>query len=145
MVGRPSLNYFNVKSYDTFPESILIPDSANCPFNSFTVKQWINATLQDDNQLSALVKIFSPQHLNDTLLDTLFASRTQTIVQTWKAYPYLAPKGDNWDAPVELDSQGVYYLNRMEEWISTMETETIAGRNVANLLLSKWEKQGFFN
>ncbi|KAG9314696.1 hypothetical protein JVU11DRAFT_5503 [Chiua virens] len=36
--------------------------------------------------------------------------------------------------PVKID-QGFYYVNAFEPFISTMETETIASRNVVDLLL----------
>lgn len=47
-------------------------------------------------------------------------------------YPYLCVKQKDWKAPIKLDDNGLFYANRMEEFISTMETETVAGRNIAN-------------
>ena len=36
--------------------------------------------------------------------------------------------------PIKLD-KGLYYVNAFEPFISTMETETVAARNVVDLLL----------
>ncbi|QRV89081.1 prenylcysteine lyase [Ceratobasidium sp. AG-Ba] len=51
--------------------------------------------------------------------------------KTWDAYPYFPPRSDF--PPVKID-KGVYYINAMEGLFSTMETETIASRNVVDLL-----------
>ncbi|GMF22276.1 unnamed protein product [[Candida] boidinii] len=52
----------------------------------------------------------------------------------WNSYPILKPitKFNEF----ELDSDGFYYLNSMESFISTMETSALAGANVAALISS---------
>jgi len=50
----------------------------------------------------------------------------------WDAYPQLPPTTTF--PPIRLD-EGLYYVNAFEPFISTMETETIASRNVVDLLL----------
>lgn len=48
-------------------------------------------------------------------------------------------RDEKWVAEVEV-VPGLYYVNAVEAWISTMETQTVAGRNVANLIWNRWEK-----
>ncbi|KAH9918096.1 Prenylcysteine lyase-domain-containing protein [Fomitopsis serialis] len=50
----------------------------------------------------------------------------------WDAYPVLPPTVSF--PPIKL-AKGLYYVNAFEPFISTMETETIASRNVVDLLL----------
>ncbi len=53
------------------------------------------------------------------------------VVRVLRAYPVLRPDRDL--PPFRL-AAGLYWVNAMEFAASTMETETIAARNVANLV-----------
>ncbi|KAF8167814.1 Prenylcysteine lyase-domain-containing protein [Crassisporium funariophilum] len=79
------------------------------------------------------VKIFSDNVLSDEWLNTMFQGQVGWVHRKeWDAYPKLPPTTEF--PPVKLD-QGFYYVNAFEPFISTMETETIASRNVVDLLL----------
>ncbi|KAF9015454.1 Prenylcysteine lyase-domain-containing protein [Cyathus striatus] len=81
------------------------------------------------------VKIFSKKRISDEWLDKLFNSQIGWVYRKeWKAYPELPPTSSF--PPVKLDD-GFYYVNAFEPFISTMETETIASRNVVDLLLNE--------
>ncbi|THH01023.1 hypothetical protein EW026_g1609 [Hermanssonia centrifuga] len=54
--------------------------------------------------------------------------------EEWDAYPVLPPAKEF--PPVKL-GKGFYYVNAFEPFISTMETETIAARNVVELLMQE--------
>jgi len=80
-------------------------------------------------------KIFSKERLSDEWLDDVFNGQVGWVHRKeWDAYPELPPTTSF--PPVKLD-QGFYYVNAFEPFISTMETETIASRNVVDLLLNE--------
>jgi len=81
------------------------------------------------------VKIFSKERIEDAWLADMFNGSVGWVHRKeWDAYPKLPPTTTF--PPVKLD-KGFYYVNAFEPFISTMETETIASRNVVDLLLSE--------
>lgn len=66
----------------------------------------------------------------------------------WDSYPYLPPhlsfeenikldwdeKGEKWDGG------GVWYTSGIESFISTMETSSLMGMNVAKLIVEGWRR-----
>ncbi|RDB28429.1 Farnesylcysteine lyase [Hypsizygus marmoreus] len=81
------------------------------------------------------VKIFSKDRISDEWLNKLFLGKVGWVLRKeWDAYPQLPPT--TVFPPVKLD-RGFYYVNAFEPLISTMETETIASRNVVDLLLNE--------
>ena len=62
----------------------------------------------------------------------LYGVDVDTDRSQWDAYPVLPPT--NSFPPIKLE-KGLYYVNAFEPFISTMETETIAARNVVELLM----------
>ncbi|KAG6885530.1 hypothetical protein C0993_000526 [Termitomyces sp. T159_Od127] len=79
------------------------------------------------------VKIFSKQRISDELLIRLFSDQVSWIYRTeWDAYPKLTPTTTF--PPVKVN-RAFYYVNAFEPFISTMETQTVAARNVVDLLL----------
>ncbi|KAL0950720.1 hypothetical protein HGRIS_007496 [Hohenbuehelia grisea] len=81
------------------------------------------------------VKIFSDHRIEDELLERVLPQNSVRWVyrKEWYSYPKLPPT-DTFP-PIKLDT-GLYYVNAFEPFISTMETEIIAARNVVQLLLS---------
>jgi len=80
-----------------------------------------------------VVKIFSMDRMDDEWLGNMFDDQVHWILRKeWDSYPVLPPRTDF--PPVKLDD-GFYYINAFEPLISTMETETIAARNVVELML----------
>ncbi|KAF8845457.1 FAD/NAD(P)-binding domain-containing protein [Paxillus ammoniavirescens] len=86
----------------------------------------------DDGEGEWKVKIFSKERISDEWLAKVFDHVSWVYRKEWDAYPILSPTAEF--PPVRLD-QGFYYVNAFEPFISTMETETIASRNVVDLLL----------
>jgi len=78
-----------------------------------------------------LHKVFSRAPLPEELIARLFTSVEELEAIEWRAYPELPPMSP-W-APFVL-APGLYYPSAMEYAVSTMETQAIAGRAVANLL-----------
>ncbi|KAF9066052.1 Prenylcysteine lyase-domain-containing protein [Rhodocollybia butyracea] len=82
-----------------------------------------------------IVKIFSEVPVEDNWLNSVFSGKVGWVHRTeFDAYPKLPPSSTF--PPVKLD-HGFYYVNAFEPFISTMETETVASRNVVDLLLNE--------
>ncbi|KAI0367266.1 FAD/NAD(P)-binding domain-containing protein [Pilatotrama ljubarskyi] len=87
-----------------------------------------------------VVKIFSKERIDDEWLQQMFLGNVGWVLRKeWDAYPVLPPTTEF--PPVKL-AEGLYYVNAFEPLISTMETETIAARNVVNLLLQEQFNSG---
>ena len=99
-----------------------------------------------------VAKIFSKERVEDAWLEKVFEGQVEVVARkVWDSYPVLPPTTEF--PPVKL-AEGLYYVNAFEPcvvlpsrfrvWanvssasrlISTMETETIASRNVVELLM----------
>ena len=77
------------------------------------------------------LQVFSRTPLSNETLDLLFEDVAYRANVPWEAYPKLDPMRTF--PPVVL-AEHLYYANSFEFVVSTMETETIAARNVVNLL-----------
>ncbi|KAF8634484.1 hypothetical protein AX15_000922 [Amanita polypyramis BW_CC] len=81
------------------------------------------------------VKIFSGHPISDEWLENVFHGQVGWVHRKeWDSYPVLPPTSTF--PPIRLE-QGLFYVNAFEPFISTMETETIASRNVIDLLLNE--------
>ncbi|KAF8349812.1 Prenylcysteine lyase-domain-containing protein [Amanita rubescens] len=82
-----------------------------------------------------IVKIFSQQRISDEWLQNVFNGQVGWVHRKeWDSYPILTPTSTF--PPIRLD-RGLFYVNAFEPFISTMETETVASRNVIDLLLNE--------
>ncbi|KDQ15081.1 hypothetical protein BOTBODRAFT_145345 [Botryobasidium botryosum FD-172 SS1] len=83
-----------------------------------------------------VVKIFSTERKDDEWLESVFGAGKVGWVQRkeWDSYPQLPPRIEF--PPVQID-QGLWYVNSLEPWVSTMETQTISSRNVVELLFQE--------
>ncbi|KAI9474051.1 MAG: Prenylcysteine lyase-domain-containing protein [Benjaminiella poitrasii] len=145
VAGYPNSSYFG-RTIDTLPTFIvstgspLIDNFENktAPFNTFSVHRYL------DNGES-IIKIFSPKLMEDDFLDQLFVNRSWTYRTAWHAFPKLEPINEDQYFPSfllkpdeENDDFGVIYTGAFENFISTMETQTVAGKIAAKLLYKKW-------
>ncbi|MCJ1432523.1 hypothetical protein MMC27_001880 [Xylographa pallens] len=130
----------------------LSPPGARAPAGFFSI-----STLRTVHNAAAtpprdehLYKIFSPQPLNASFVAGLlgFGTQAQTLGEittedlswvyekVWDSYPYLPPRV----AFEELSlGKGVWYTSAVEGFISTMETSSLMGMNVARLMVDGWE------
>lgn len=114
-----------MNSINEIPSSILTPQDSTLPFFSFSIKQ---KSLNDQT----VVKFFSHQLLKDEDLHLIFTNAKFVYRKSVEAYPRLPVKNElSGDFEV---SDGLFFVNGMEEFISTMETEAVSGFNVAMLL-----------
>ena len=122
--GTPRAEYFGLRSAKDLPDAVLTVEHEAIPFNSLGLV----ATASDGTHI---YKLFSREQVTDSLLDKMFESRDAVEQIRWEAYPVLRPLGEL--PPFRL-ADGLYWVNAMEFAVSTMETEAVAARNVANLV-----------
>jgi len=125
--GTPRADYFGLASAGDLPDAVLTVEDDTIPFSSFGLV----ATAPDG---AHVYKLFSREPVAESLLDELFSSRDVVEQIRWEAYPVLRPSSDL--PPFRL-ADGFYWVNAMEFAVSTMETEAVAARNVANLVAAQ--------
>ena len=130
--GTPRADYFGLASIGDLPDAVLTVEDDEIPFNSIGLV----ATSSDG---SHVYKLFSRVKVPESLLDEVFESRDAVEQVRWEAYPVLRPIGDL--PPFRL-ADGFYWVNAMELAVSTMETEAVAARNVANLVAAQLASSG---
>ncbi|TFL03633.1 Prenylcysteine lyase-domain-containing protein [Pterulicium gracile] len=82
-----------------------------------------------------IVKVFSLREVSDEWLRSALGDTIGWVSRKeWDAYPLGTPSDEF--APVRVD-KGLFYVNSFENFISTMETSTVASRNVVDLLLNE--------
>lgn len=82
----------------------------------------------------------SRKEISDTQLDSIFTKRYKTDRFVW-THPYpLLYLFNLVDIPFEI-YPNLFYLSSFEQPVSTMETQSIAGQNVANLIAKRLNKK----
>ncbi|KAJ7356980.1 Prenylcysteine lyase-domain-containing protein [Mycena albidolilacea] len=82
-----------------------------------------------------VVKIFSKKRISNKWLSKMFDGQVGWVLRKeWDAYPVLPPSTSFPDVKLQPH---FYYVNAFEPFISTMETETLASRNVVDILLKE--------
>ncbi|KAF9577457.1 hypothetical protein BGW38_007322, partial [Lunasporangiospora selenospora] len=86
--GKVNPAYFNVspEKADKFPAHILTTYTEGVEFTSLSIQRRLSNG-------ETVTKIFSPNKLEEDLLDRLYQSRTWVKRKVWKAYPKLRPVG----------------------------------------------------
>jgi len=130
VVGKLNTSYFGLENLDSTPELILTMENNSIPFTSI-------AKVHFSRKDTDLYKVFSKVPLTDKVLDTVFTKREQVVVVPWNepgAYPVLTPM-KQW--PPIILAENVYYNNAWESAVSTMETQVLSARNIAQLIQRK--------
>lgn len=152
---------FNLQPGDAVPQVILTtlpPDEprsnvtdAGLPgfFSISLLRPVVDTRRFRSAQPEYLYKIFSPQAVNSTFLahilglkprkaNEIISQRDVSWVyrQVWDSYPYEFPRVTFEES--RLDS-GVWYTAGMEVFVSTMETMSLMGMNVARLVVDGWK------
>lgn len=93
------------------------------------------------DQLEYLYKVFSPAPLNNTFLAHILGLQeigkediSWTYRKIWNSYPYEYPRVTF--EKLKLD-EGLWYTGGIESFISTMETSSLMGKNVAKLIVQR--------
>ncbi len=117
-------------------------------FSISTLRKVTNPSTNPPSQ-EYLYKIFSPTPINSTLLARILDLPTPPTPiselakediswrynKIWHSYPYLYPRITFDD--IQLD-RNLWYTSGIESFISTMETSSLMGMNVARLITDDW-------
>lgn len=162
-----SPKYFRVQDADEVPEMIIttLPPGVDLgsdredgvgPSVFWSVSALAAIPREDDSGKTTthyLYKIFSPNPANSTLISELLgfdlalstgpsisdiptSDVSWSFVKTWESYPYELPRVtfDN----LKLDDHALYWTGAIETFISTMETSSLMGSNIATLIANEW-------
>lgn len=161
---------FNLPTSSPAPSIILTTQPTDpvtkLPFFSISTLRSILNPTNNPSRRENLYKIFSPAPLPSSFLSHILGLPTATSdaedsnneeVETdttinlskediswiyrkkWHSYPYLHPRV-TFDDP-QLDQAGtLWYTSGIEQFISTMETSSLMGMNVAKLAVDAWEE-----
>ena len=154
---RPDPVRFSLRNPSQVPTTILTTLPANGkgqpPFFSLSTLRVITNFNVQPPRREYVYKLFSPKAPDLIFLFDLLNLpkdiRTSSSIyenpniitwqfnKTWKSYPYLPPRV-TFDDP-QLDENGrVWYTSGIEQFISTMETSSLMGKNVAQLIVDRW-------
>jgi prenylcysteine oxidase/farnesylcysteine lyase len=128
VAGRPSGRYFGTA---TPPETIFTTADPRRAFNSLGRIGWSRA------EGVPILKFFSLEPLSDEVVRAIVDDCREIKRLDWAAYPVMTVSPDT--APFEI-APGVYFPNALEPIVSTLETETIAGRVVGDLVAERVER-----
>ncbi|KAK9451661.1 Prenylcysteine lyase-domain-containing protein [Limtongia smithiae] len=104
-------------------------------FNSISIVKYI------PERKEYVYKIFSPTRMTPAFLQLVFkrgAELSWVHEKIWYPYPRLDPVTKF--SSFKLSDDGLWYLNGIEQFISTMETSSLAGANVAALIVGQSNK-----
>lgn len=148
---------FNLPATSTCPSVILTTlsphNSSSIPFFSISTLRSISNPSHTPPRREYVYKIFSPAPVTASFLANILGLHTDEkdsiaslpkedvswhYVKVWHSYPYLPPRV-TFDDP-QLDAAGtLWYTSGIEGFISTMETSSLMGMNVAKLVVDGWE------
>lgn len=108
-------------------------------------------TRGDKQELEYVYKIFSPAPVNGTFLARILGVKAPEdgedlsnmdvswiYRKVWDSYPYEYPRVTFEE--LKLDD-GLWYTSGIESFISTMETSSLMGMNIAKLMVQRWEAE----
>ena len=121
--GRLDPAHFGERAVEDLPG--LVVTSADSP------TEFVHLRDVGEHADGPVYKLTTRDGATPALLESLFASVYELEEVSWRAFPRLEPETPT--PPFRL-TDGVYYVNAMESVASTMETQAIAGRTVANLV-----------
>ncbi|QDS77868.1 hypothetical protein FKW77_000240 [Venturia effusa] len=115
----------------------------------FSISTLRRVTNPSTEEREYLYKIFSPQEIDGAFLSKILGLATPKsdkedpstkdvtwiCRKLWQSYPYEIPRSSF--EQVRLD-ENVWYTSGIESFISTMETSSLMGANVARLIVDEW-------
>lgn len=137
---------FHLGPTDLVPSAVLTTtsNSHKLPLPFFSISTLRTVISPKTGQKEYLYKIFSPDPVEDDFLEAILLTPpkeekliTWLFEKVWHSYPYLPPRVTFED--IQLDKEGkVWYTSGIESFISTMETSSLMGMNVARLVVDGW-------
>ncbi|WVQ94044.1 hypothetical protein IAU59_001122 [Kwoniella sp. CBS 9459] len=134
---HPQPSFFGLPEGSFVPNTIITSSSAKgsaIPPARFQSISWHGETYPGSKEYA--VKIFSLTRLNQRFLYEMLGEEPSWLLRKeWDSYPKLRPI--NAYAPVQ-PIKGFHYLAAQEAWVSTMETQTISGREAVARVVQDW-------
>lgn len=122
--GRPAPQYFG---HEPVPSGIFTTTDCGA-FSSLGV----SGRASDSH--TAVLKFFSVERIEDAELGAMIADLEESERLEWAAFPVMGLEPEN--CPFEI-APAVFFANALEPFVSTLETEAIAGRIVADLAVDR--------
>lgn len=90
-----------------------------------------------------IYKVFSPSEFTDADINRIIGATEDTAVtwklrKEWLSYPYEYPRVTFEESKL---AENLWYTAGMESFISTMETNSLMGKNIAKLVVEEWEAE----
>ncbi|WWC58035.1 uncharacterized protein I303_100570 [Kwoniella dejecticola CBS 10117] len=135
---RPLPSFFGLPDDAYIPNTILTTGMTSrdqsVPPPRFQSISWHGEVLPGSGEYA--VKVFSITRLSDRFIQSLIGEEPSWLLRKeWDSYPKLSPIASY--APVE-PIKGLHYLAAQEAWISTMETQTVSGREAVARIVNEW-------
>jgi len=101
----------------------------------------------EGGKVEYIYKIFSPERYGDEKIKKVLGVKdgdedavaiTWMYRHVWKAYPYEYPRVTFEESKL---ADGLWYTAGIESFISTMETSSLMGMNVAKLIVNEWVEE----
>ena len=136
---------FGLNANGKVPNTILttISDSQHFHPDFFSISTLRRVHNSMTGRREYLYKVFSLEPLEDEFFERFLllspdgSPITWRYDKLWQSYPYLSPRVTFED--IQRDKEGkVWYTSGIESFISTMETSSLMGMNVARLITDGW-------
>jgi len=116
-------------TYEGVRSGVKEPGFSSISYNSEVIKREGGVA----GEKEWMVQIFSTDRKDGEWLECVFGVGKVGWVlrKEWDSYPKLSPRMNF--PPVQIDS-GLWYVNSLELWVSTMETQTLSSRNIVELI-----------
>ncbi|KAF8423867.1 Prenylcysteine lyase-domain-containing protein [Tirmania nivea] len=167
---RLSPDYFNLPADQEVPDTVLTTLNAteqqdekitrgegihgvgSSGFFSVSLLRAIKREVGGVQKIEYLYKIFSPAEMTHSRIKGFLGVKeanvedvddevvTWSYKKVWHSYPYLYPRVTFEEIILDKE-QTLFYTSAIESFISTMETSSLMGMNVAQLVVDSWESK----
>ena len=150
---------FNLPAGSDVPSTLLTTTSTDesdngkiLPFFSISTLRSVVNHEKSPPQSEYLYKIFSPAPYSDQDIKGLLEIDshpsmdnkeiiTWKYLKLWQSYPYLPPRTEFDELQLDGKDGMLWYTSGIESFISTMETSSLMGMNVAKLISQRWQEE----
>ena len=103
----------------------------------------LRSSVRPSGETEYVYKVFSPARFPDERVRAILGAEDQSAItwsyrHIWKSYPYEYPRVTFEETKL---AEGLWYTGGIESFISTMETSSLMGMNVAKLLVDEWAEK----
>lgn len=100
-------------------------------------------TSERESGTEYVYKVFSPEELGDEKIMGIVGATDEKDItwkyrKEWLSYPYEYPRVTFEETQI---ADNLWYTAGMESFISTMETSSLMGKNIARLIVNSWEDE----